>query len=138
MDYKKKLKTRLYTAITYISSGIIFVALYGSKTTENQYLFSIGIALIIMGIARIIQYKKITKDEESIRCQRVAETDERNIAILNKAKSTAFGIYVFIAGSVAIVLEVIGKTEYSFILALNVMALVFLYWISYWIYRKRS
>lgn len=138
MDYKQKLKTRLYTAITYISSGIIFIALYGSKTTENQYLFSLGIALVIMGIARIIKYKQITKDEESIRRQKVAETDERNIAILNKAKSTAFGLYIFGVATIVIVLEILEITKYTNILALSVCVLALLYWICYWIYQKRS
>lgn len=138
MDYKQKLKTRLCTAITYISSGIIFIALYGSKTTENQYLFSLGIALVIMGIARIIQYKRITKDEESIRRQKVAETDERNIAIIHKAKSTAFGLYVFGVASIVIVLEILEITKYTNILALSVCSLALLYWICYWLYQKRS
>lgn len=138
MNFKNKLKTRLYTAITYISSGIIFVSLYGSKTTENQYLFSLGIALVIMGIARIIQYKRITKDEESIRRQKVAETDERNIAIINKSKSTAFGLYVFGVASIVIVLEILGITKYTNILALSVCSLALLYWICYWIYQKKS
>ena len=137
MDYKKKLKTRLYTAIAYIFIGIIFSVLYFCGVSENQSVLSLGIALIVMGILRIRQYMKITKDDESIRKQRIAETDERNIAILHKAKSVAFGLYVFIVAIVVIILELLGKSELSTILALNVCAIVLLYWICYWIYQKK-
>lgn len=138
MDFKKKLKTRLNVAIGYIIIGIIFAALFYSKIIENQYLLSLGIALIVMGIVRIIQYKKITKDEESIRRRRIAETDERNIAILHKAKSAAVGIYVTITAAAAVILEIIGKSELSVILASSVSTLVLLYLICYLIYQKRS
>ena len=137
MDYKKKLNTRLYTAIAYIFIGIIFSVLYFCGVSENQSVLSLGIALIVMGILRIRQYMKITKDDESIRKQRIAETDERNIAILHKSKSVAFGLYVFIVAIVVIILELLGKSELSTILALNVCAIVLLYWICYWIYQKK-
>ena len=91
-----------------------------------------------MGIVRIIQYKKITKDEESIRRRRIAETDERNITILHKAKSDAVGIYVTITATAVVILEIIGRSELSTILASTVCALVLLYLICYWIYQKRS
>ncbi len=138
MEFMKKLKKRLIIAVVQIIIGAAFVALFCCNISQNQYLQTLGIALIITGIARIVQYKRITKDEESIRRQRIAETDERNIAIMHKAKSTAFGLYVLIAALTVIVLEVIEKTDYSNILALNVCTLVALYWISYLVYSKRS
>lgn len=137
MDYKKKLKSRLYTAIAYIFIGIIFSVLYSCGVSENQYVLSLGIAFIIMGILRVRQYMKITKDEESIRKQRIAETDERNIAILHKAKSAAFGLYVFIVATAVIILELLGKSELSTILAWNVCVITLLYWVCYRVYQKK-
>lgn len=138
MDFKKKLKTRLYIAIVYIIIGVAFAVLYLCGMSENQYLLSLGIALIIMGILRIRQYMKITKDDESVRRREISETDERNIAILHKAKSSAFGLYTFITAAAAIVLEILGKSELATVLALNVGAIVGLYWICYWVYQKKS
>lgn len=135
MDFKKKLRIRLYMAIAYIITGIAFAALFFRST--NEYMITLGIALIIMGIFRIIRYMKITKDDDSVRLQKIAETDERNISIIHKAKSTAFGLYILITAMAVIVLEILGNSELSSILGLNVCIIVFLYWICYRIYQKK-
>ena len=138
MDFEKKLKSRLKIAVGYIAIGIILVILNLTKIIENEYLETFGITLALLGVLRIIQYKRITKNEETIRSRQIAETDERNISIMHKAKSMAFGLYILIVGIVVIVFDVIGKTENASILALNVCALVLLYWICYFIYNKKS
>ena len=138
MDFEKKLKSRLNIGIGYIVTGIILIILSITKVIENEYLESFGIVLAVMGILRIIQYKRITKNNETIRNREIAETDERNIAIIHKSKSMAFGLYMLIACVLVIVFEIMGRAEYSNIMALNIFGLVFLYWISYFIYNKKS
>lgn len=138
MDFEKKLKSRLNTGIGYIITGIILIVLFITKVIENEYLETIGIVLAVMGILRIIQYKKITKDEESIRRKKIEETDERNISIMHKAKSTAFSIYALIVCLSVIVFEVMEKPEYAKVSAINVYALLAIYWVSYFIYSKKS
>ena len=138
MDFEKKLKSRLEIAIGYILIGIILVILNLTKIIENEYLETLGIALALMGVLRIIQYKRITKSEETIKSREIAEKDERNISIMHKANSMAFGIYILIVGVVVIVLEAMGRRENASILALNVCGLVLLYWICYFIYNKKS
>ncbi len=137
MDYEKKLKQRLYLAIIFIISGIVFTALYCSGISGNQTLLSAGVIFAVVGFARLVWYRKVTKDEESIRRQKIAETDERNIAICNKSKSMAFGLYVFGVALIVVVLEIFGKTEIATVLALNVCVLIILYQICYFIYRRK-
>ena len=89
-----------------------------------------------MAVIRLIAYMRITKDDESIKRQEIAENDERNIAIIHKAKSTAFGLYVFLVATIIIILELLGITELTTILALNLCGIVVLYWLCYYIYHK--
>ena len=89
MEFKKKLKTRLYIAIIYISLGIMMITGTFAIKTDNDFISSFGFALVVMGIVRIRNYFMITKNEETIKKQQIAETDERNLSILNKAKSNA-------------------------------------------------
>jgi len=138
MEFEKKLKSRLNIGIVYIAAGIILIILYITKVIENEYLETFGIVLAVMGILRIIQYKKITKNDETIRSREIAETDERNISIMYKAKNAAFGIYAIIACLSVIVFEVMEKPEYAKFSAINVYALLAIYWVSYFIYNKRS
>ena len=138
MDFKKKLKLRLNVAITYIVLGVILIVGTFITKTENEFISSFGFAMIIMGFVRIRNYRMITKDEGTIRKQQIMETDERNISIIHKAKSTAFAIYIFILGIAVIVLSFIGMHEAAKWVAYPACLLVVIYWICYWIIRKKS
>lgn len=138
MEFKKKLKIRLYIAIAYIAVGLVMAVAVNILETENNFLSSFGIGLIVCGIVRVRNYFRIAKNEETIRKQEIAETDERNIAISNRAKSAAFAIYLLLTCTIVVVLEIMNKSELATILSLTICALVLLYCISYWIIRKRS
>ena len=138
MDFKKKLRLRLYVAITYIVLGAIFIATAFITKTENEFISTFGFMMILMGIVRIRNYRIITKDEDTIRKQRIIETDERNISIIHMAKSVAFAVYTFILGATVIVLSFIGMHEAARWAACSVCLLVVIYWICYYIYQKKS
>ena len=65
MEFKKKLKTRLYIAIIYISLGIMMITGTFAIKTDNDFISSFGFALVVMGIVRIRNYFMITKNEET-------------------------------------------------------------------------
>ena len=67
MDYKKKLKTRLYYGIICIVLGAIMIIGVTVTKSENEYISAFGFAVAMVGVARIIQYLKITKNEDSIK-----------------------------------------------------------------------
>ena len=138
MDFRKKLKTRLYVAISYMVLGVAMILIFNLVNTGNQYFSTLGFAFLVIGIARLRQYLIINKSEESVKKREIAESDERNIFIINKAKSLAFSIFVFAACVGVIVLQILNIKEYSFILSWVVCSLLLIYWICYWIIRKKS
>lgn len=138
MDFRKKLKIRLFVAIGYIVLGIGMIVTFNLIKTDNDFLSSFGFALVVIGIANVRKYFVITKSEESITKRQIAETDERNIAIANKAKSVSFIIYVILACVSVIVLALLNQTLLSTLVSGTVCALIIIYWISYWIIRKKS
>ncbi|MBQ8599617.1 MAG: hypothetical protein IJ411_05835 [Oscillospiraceae bacterium] len=135
MEFKKKLKIRFYTAISYILIGLAMMAVGLWKGTEVASSF--GLMFLIMGIARIRQYRRITATEESIRKQEIAETDERNIMLWNKAKSLTVNIYIYCVGITVIVLYFLNQKELATILSYNMLFLVAIYWICYAVLRKK-
>ncbi len=137
MDFKKKLKSRLNIAIIYIALGIMMIAATFITKTDNDFISSFGFAMVLMGLVRIRNYRMITKDEDTIRKQQIIETDERNISIIHKAKSTAFSIYTFLSGIAVIILSFLTMHEEAKSLALSVLLLVAIYWICYFIYHKK-
>lgn len=138
MDFMKKLKTRLYVAISYIVIGAVMIAVSFITKTTNEFVSSFGFALLVIGIVRIRNHFIITKNDETIKKQQIAETDERNISIANKAKSLSFRLYVFAASIAVIVLQFLEMSELASIIGFTVCALILIYWISYFIIRKKS
>jgi len=104
----------------------------------NPFLSSFGFALLVIGFANLRRYRLITKSEETIRSREIAETDERNIFIAHKARSAAFILYTVLTCTAVIVLELLNQTELAMILSGTICVLLVIYWVSYWIIRKRS
>ena len=119
MEFKKKLKVRLYTAIAYIIIGAVVIGLSFTRLGANEMISSVGAVFAVMGIARIIQYMRITKNEESIHQREVAETDERNVMIWTKARSLAFSIYILAAALAVVVLYLMNMNFAGKIVAYN-------------------
>ncbi len=124
MDFKKRLKTRLYVGIVYIILGIAIIVCELIINTENSFISALGFAMIVMGLVRIRNHRLITRNEETLKRQEIAETDERNISIVHKARSMAFTIYIVLACLTVIELSLIGLTRISAWISYSVALLV--------------
>ena len=138
MDYKKKLKQRLYYGVICIVLGAIMIIGVTATKSENEYISAFGFALAMVGVARIVQYLKITKNEDSIKKQKINETDERNISIIHKAKSATFSIYLLISSTVVIITALFDMPDVAKWFGYSQFVLVIVYWICYFIYQKKS
>lgn len=137
MDYKKKLKQRLYIAISYIVLGLILILTDILNHFNNYFIFSFGVALLVMGVIRLIRHRNITKDDKSIRKQELAENDERLLMISERAKSWAFSFSLTAAGIIVIVLSLLGYHDLAQPFAWFVCLMTVLYWICWNIIRKK-
>lgn len=137
MDFKKKMKQRLYIAVSYMVLGLILIAADILKGFDNNFFFSFGVALLVMGTLRLFRYRKITKDDQSIRKQELEETDERNRMISERAKSWAFSLSITISGIAVIVLSLLGYHDRALPFAWFVCAMVTLYWVCYCIIKQK-
>ena len=137
MEFKKKLKQRLYIALSYIAIGIALIAADVLNHFENTFIFSFGVTMLVMGVIRLIRHWKITKDDASIRKQELSETDERIRMISERARSWAFSYSIMIAGIAVIVLSLLGKHDAALPFAWYVCGMVVLYWIFWLILQKK-
>ena len=137
MEFKKKLKVRRYVAVVFILLGLALVAMSAAQSFENEFYVAYGLALIIMGIARLILQRRITKDEKSIRSRELAESDERFRMLSERARSWAYSFSVMVAGIVVIVLSLLGKHDMAQPFAWYVCGMVLLYWIFWVILGKK-
>lgn len=137
MDFMKKLKIRLWLAITYIIVGAALFAIC-IFVKENSFLSTFGFAFVVMGLVRLRNYLIITRNEESVKKQRIAETDERNIAIASRAKSLAFTIFIEAAAVSVVICHILNMTNIATIISYTICALAIIYWLCYFIIRKNS
>lgn len=136
MDYKKKLKTRLNTAIIMIGVGIIFTV--SSIFADSEMASTFGAVFLVMGIARVVQYKRLLNDPEEMRRREIVEHDERNVMLWTKARSLAFVIYIIALGIAVIVLQLMEMSHAANIVSLCMMGFIVIYWICYFIIVKKN
>jgi len=137
MDYKKKLKQRLYIGVIYIALGVMMIVGVFASESDNDFISALGFAVAMVGVARIIQYLKITKNGDSIKKQKINETDERNLSIIQKAKSVTFSIYILVTFTAVIITSLIDMPDVAKWLGYSQLVLVIIYWSCYWIYQKK-
>lgn len=137
MEFKKKLKQRLYIAVSYILIGLILIVADALNHFNNYFFFSFGFALLVMGVLRLLRHRKITKDEKSMRKQELMEKDERYIMMSERAKSWAFSFSLMTAGFAVIVLSLLGYHDVAQPLAWYVCGQVALYWVFWFILGKK-
>lgn len=135
MDFRKKLNVRLYTAICILCVGIIMVI--SSFFGADDMVSSFGAMFVVIGVARIAQYRRITKDEDSLHRREVAETDERNVMLWTKARSLAFSVYVIACAVAVIVLFLLDMDLYAQIISYSLFAFIGIYWLCYFILSRK-
>ena len=137
MDYKKKLKQRLHVGLFYLALGLILMLVGIWIYSENSFVFSFGLAILVMGLHRILHYRKIIKDEKYMRKQELMEKDERLLMLSERAKSWVFSFSVMLAGLAVIVLSLLGYNDQAVPFAWYVCGMVVLYWIFWFILGKK-
>lgn len=138
MNFNKKLKIRLITAIVYVVLGVSLMVTFNLTELENEVLSYLSFAFVIIGLARIRNHFIITRNEETVRKREIAEKDERNVSIVHKARSITFIAYLICAGMTVNVLMLCNMMQTAQIISYTVAFIVLVYWISYFIISKRN
>lgn len=137
MEFKKKLKQRLIVNLAWAVFGAGMTLYWFLSGTDNTYSLSLGIAFITMGIIRTVQYNHIVHDEKATKEKEIAETDERNKMMSERAKSWTFSLSLFVAGDICIILSLLGKHEAALPFAWYLCGMTVVYWICWNILRKK-
>lgn len=135
MDFKERLKMRLTVAVII---GLIGVSLILTGYFMNKDMASaFGTMFFIIGIARIVQYIRITRNEEVLHQKEVQEIDERNVMLWTKARSLAFSVFIILAGIAVPVLYIFNMEFLAQIIAYGICIYIIIYWICYLIIRHK-
>ena len=122
--------------IIYIIIGVTLLTL-GIAGVIDEFWQGMGGGLLIIGILRSIQSLRYAKDESYREAVTTEINDERNRFIRNKAWAWAGYMFVIIAAITTLVLQTLGEQLLSLAASAAVGLLLILYWISFFILRKK-
>ena len=131
-----KATKRMIANIVEIVVGVILTIL-GYTGVVDSYWNGMGTALIFVGIIflfRTFRYKTNTEYKEKVD---VEVNDERNKYLRMMAWSWTGYVFVIIAAFASIIFKIIGMDIYSMAAGLAVCLLITIYWISYFILKKK-
>ena len=123
--------------IVYVIIGAVFCVIGYTGIVENDYVISWGAALVVCGLIKIVQYILLMRNPEKMEKRAIAEKDERNIMIWEKARSLAFTVYIMAAAIAVIVLFLLNLEFAGHIVAYSVCGFLLIYLICCFIIRRK-
>ena len=130
-----KAKSYLVSMI-YIIVGSILIGL-GFAGKVDEFWNGMGSALLVVATIQLIRRYRFNKNESYREKIEIAEKDERNHFLRNKAWAWAGYLYVMIMAVACIVLRVVGQDTLSLAASGSVCLMLVLFWISFLILKRK-
>ena len=127
---------RMIVSIIWVVLGATLIALaFAGKV--DVFWNGMGSGLLIVGALNLLRQYRFSKNEAYREKIEIEEKDERNQFIRNKTWAWTGYLFVIIAAILCIVFKLIGQEVLSFAASGAVCLILVLYWISYFILRKK-
>ena len=121
---------------TYILLGVILWIL-GMAEIVDEFWSGMGSALVLVGILRLVRMYRFKNDEAYREKMEIETTDERNKFIRNKAWAWAGYLFILISACSVIILKVMDQEVLSMAASGALCLMMVLYYVSYFILRKK-
>ena len=131
-----KIKRRLIWGVFWITLGLTLTVL-GIMGRIDSYWSGMGGGVLAVGVLQMVRFVKYMSNEEYREQTDVANNDERNRFISNKAWAWTGYLCVFIGAVGSIVFKLIGREDLMMFASLSVCLILFLYWICYLILSRK-
>jgi len=131
-----KTERRALVSIVWIVLGIGLMVACG-VTEMDEYWSGMGAAFIFVGVLQLLRWGKYNHNEEYREKVNVEAKDERNRFIAAKAWAWAGYLVVIIAAVASIALRIAGQEMLSIAAGYAVCLIIVLYWVSYFILKKK-
>ena len=126
----------MIVSIIWVVLGAVLIALAFAEKVD-VFWNGMGSGLLIVGALNLLRQYRFSKNEAYREKIEIEEMDERNQFIRNKTWAWTGYLFVIIAAILCIVFKLIGQEVLSFAASGAVCLILVLYWISYFILRKK-
>ena len=97
----------------------------------DSFWSGMGLGFVVISGLRLVQIARYKNNDEYAKKITVANNDERNQFLSNKARSTAFYNSILLEAIVGIVLHIIGKAEIAQVILTVLCGQLIIYWVTY-------
>ena len=122
--------------IALIIAGLGLVGL-GFAEIVDEFWSGMGSALLVMGIIRLLRFYRLKKNDTYREKMETAVTDERNQFIRMKAWSWAGYLFIMVSAIATIILKILGQDLLCQVAGFAVCLMLVLYWVSYFVLKKK-
>ena len=129
-----KKRTLYYSGL--MIAGLILIGL-GFAGITDEFWSGMGSALAMVGSLRLLRSYRLNKNQSYREKMEVEVQDERNQFLRSKAWAWAGYLFILIVGMAVILFKLAGQDLLSMPAGWAVCLMLILYWISYWVLRKK-
>ena len=119
-----------------ITAGLVLIGL-GCAEVVDEFWSGMGSALLVIGIIRLLRFYRLKKNDTYREKMETAQTDERNQFIRMKAWSWAGYLFIMVSAIATIIFRILGQELLSQFASYAVCLMLVLYWISYFVLKKK-
>ena len=127
---------RVYLSITWVVIGAVLFSMAVAGKVDS-FWSGMGGALLAVGALQILKYYRLSKNEEYREKMEIEYNDERNQFIRNKAWAWSGYLFILIAAVSCIVLKIAGQEVLSMAASGAVCLMLVLYWVSYYLLKRK-
>ena len=127
---------RMVLSIFWVLLGAVLLGL-GMAEIIDSFWSGMGGALLAVGALQILKYYRLSKNEEYREKMEIEYGDERNQFIRNKAWAWSGYLFILIAAIACIVLKITGQEVLSMAASGAVCLMLVLYWVSYYLLKRK-
>ena len=127
---------RFYFSIVYIVIGVVLFGISFAGMVD-EFWSGMGSAFFVIGFLRLLRFYRFQKNDAYREMIETEEKDERNHFLRNKAWAWAGYMYVIIMAVATIIFKIIGQEVLMMAASCSVCLVLVLFWISYYILRRK-
>ena len=127
---------RFFLSFFWVLLGMVLAVCNMAGLIED-FWFSMGFALVIVGILQVLRNIRYRTNEEYREKFDTASKDERNRFIANKAWAWAGYLFVLTGGVGTIVFKLLGREDLMMMASGCVCLMICFYWISYLVLNRK-
>ena len=127
---------RMIVSIIWVVLGTVLIALAFAEKVD-VFWNGMGSGLLVIGVINILRVYRLNKNEAYREKVEIEISDERNKFIRNKAWAWSGYLFVLIMAISSIVFRIIHMEQLSVFASYTVCLMILLYWISYFILKRK-